>query len=321
MRYSQCVVCNETVGWIGLMSNLALSTLKLFVGVISGSHALVADSLYSAKDVVTSVLIIVGLKVSKQPIDQEHPFGHGKVEFILSLVVSIVLIGLTAILFYYSAETLLEGIHTAPHLIALWAALLSVAVNMFLYRYTRCVAVEINSPVVGILSSHHMADSLSSIAVAFGIVGSHYLGMPWLDTVVAIGETLHLIYLGGDVFWNAFKGLMDTAAPKETVREIRKLTLDCSGVETVEQIRTRLVGQELWIDMSIGVNPELSVGSAKVISRRVEEQLATNIPHVGDVGVHFLAKPGTVPEMVELKREITQLSVGSEDDEPGGQLV
>lgn len=306
------MVCNETVGWIGLMVNLALSTLKLFVGVISGSHALVADSLYSAKDVVTSVLIIIGLKVSKQPIDQEHPFGHGKIEFILSLVVSIVLLGLTGILFYFATETLLEGMHSAPHLIALWTALLSVAINFFVHRYTRCVATEINSPVVGILSTHHLADGLSSIAVALGIVGSHYLGMPWLDTVVAIGETLHLIYLGSEIFWSAFKGLMDTAAPKQTVKKIVRITKECAGVETVEQVRTRMVGQELWIDMTIGVDPELSVGSAKIISRRVEEQLATNIAHVGDVGVHFRSLPGSVPEMEEIKKRLVTLS-GDDD--------
>ncbi|MBF0381844.1 MAG: magnetosome biogenesis CDF transporter MamM [Magnetococcales bacterium] len=321
MRYSQCVVCNETVGWIGLMANLALSTLKLFVGVISGSHALVADSLYSAKDVITSLIIIVGLKISKQPIDQEHPFGHGKIEFILALVVSLVLLILTGILFFFSAETLLEGVHTAPHLIALWTALLSVAVNLFMYKYTKCVSVEINSPVVGILSTHHFADSLSSVAVALGIIGSHYLGMPWLDTVVALGEALHLIYLGSEVFWNAFKGLMDTSAPKETVIKIKKVAAECSGVESVEQVRTRLVGQELWIDMTVSVNPELSVGSAKVISRRVEEQLATNIPHVGDIGVHFHALPGSVPEMVELKQEILQLSGSEEEEEPDKGLV
>ncbi|MBF0195659.1 MAG: magnetosome biogenesis CDF transporter MamM [Magnetococcales bacterium] len=321
MRYSQCVVCNETVGWIGLMANLALSTLKLFVGVISGSHALVADSLYSAKDVITSLIIIVGLKISKQPIDQEHPFGHGKIEFILALVVSLILLVLTGILFFYSAETLLEGMHTAPHLIALWTALLSVAVNLFMYKYTRCVSVEINSPVVGILSTHHFADSLSSLAVAFGIIGSHYLNMPWLDTVVALGEALHLIYLGSDVFWNAFKGLMDTSAPKETVIKIKNVASECSGVETVEQVRTRLVGQELWIDMTVSVNPELSIGSAKVISRRVEEQLAANIPHVGDIGVHFVALPGSVPEMVELKQEILQLSGSDEEEETDKGLV
>ncbi|MBF0357371.1 MAG: magnetosome biogenesis CDF transporter MamM [Magnetococcales bacterium] len=316
MRYSQCVVCNETVGWISLMANLAMSTLKLFIGVISGSHALVADSLYSAKDVVTSLIIIVGLKISKQPIDQEHPFGHGKIEFILALVVSLILVLLTGILFYFATETLLEGKHTAPHLIALWTALLSIAVNIFMFRFTRCVSLEINSPVVGVISTHHMADGLSSIAVALGIIGSHYLGMPWLDTVVAIGEALHLIYLGGDVFWNAFKGLMDTSAPKETIGEINRIARECSGVESIEQVRTRYVGQELWIDMTIGVNPELSVGSAKVISRRVEEQLATHIPHVGDVGCHFYARPGSVPEMVELKQDILQLTSEDSEEKP-----
>ncbi len=303
------------------MANLSLSAMKLFVGFISGSHALVADALYSAKDVVTSVLIIVGLKVSKQPIDQEHPFGHGKVEFILSLVVSLVLLTLTGVLFYYSAETLLEGVHQAPHLIALWAALLSVLVNLFLHKYTKCCAIELNSPVVGVLSSHHRSDSMSSIAVALGIIGAHYLGMPWLDNVVALGEAILLIYLGGEIFWDAFKGLMDTSAPKETVNRIKKISSDCSGVDSIEQIRTRFVGQELWIDMTVGVDPELSVGSAKMISRRVEEQLAGNIPHVGDVGVHFVAKPGTVPEMMEVKRELSGLSGVDGGAEPEGETA
>ncbi len=303
MRYAKCVVCNEIVGWVGLFANLTLSIMKLFVGVISGSHALVADSLYSAKDVITSILIIVGLRVANRPIDQNHPFGHGKIEFLLSMVVSLVLIGVTGILFYYAADTLIEGAHQTPHLIALWTAGFSMVVNLFLQFYTRCVAIEINSPMVMTLSKHHMGDSISSLAVMLAIIGSHYLGMPWLDTVVALGESVHLIVLGGEVALDAFKGLMDSSAPRHVVQKIHRIALAVKGVEKVESLRTRRIGQELWITMVVGVHSDLSIRQAKVISNRVEEDLATFVPHVGDVCVHFCS-----PELDLIKRQLELMS-------------
>ncbi|MBF0283528.1 MAG: magnetosome biogenesis CDF transporter MamM [Magnetococcales bacterium] len=297
MRYFKCLGCNEIVGWIGLVTNLALAALKLFIGVLSGSHALVVDGLYSAKDVVTSVLIVIGLRVSKQPIDKEHPFGHGKVEFIISLVISLMLVGVVILLFTVAAGSLMEGNHQAPHIIALWAALLSVAVNLFLYRYTRCVANESNSPVVATLSQHHHADGTSSMAVAAGIIGSHYLGMPWLDTVVALGETVDLLILGAKIFWDSFQGLMDSSAPVEIEVAIREETRGVAGVKEVISLRTRRVGQEIWIDLVIGVDPELSILDARHITRRVEDALASAIPHTGDIAVQFKSMTGSVPEL------------------------
>ncbi|MBF0587884.1 MAG: magnetosome biogenesis CDF transporter MamM [Magnetococcales bacterium] len=314
MRYAKCVVCNEMVGWIGLFANLTLSVMKLFVGVISGSHALVADSLYSAKDVITSILIIVGLRVANRPIDQKHPFGHGKIEFLLSLVVSMVLMAITGVLFYYAADTLIEGAHQAPHLIALWTAGFSMVVNLFLQFYTRCVAVEINSPMVMTLSKHHKGDSLSSLAVMLAIVGSHYLGMAWLDTVVALGESVHLIVLGSEVAFESFKGLMDSAAPRHVVQKINRIAMGIKGVEEIESLRTRRIGQELWITMVVGVHSDLSIRDAKLISNRVEEELATYVPHVGDVCVHFCSQEGSVPELDLIKRQMVQMGEESVRD-------
>lgn len=297
MKYSKCVVCYEIVGWVGLGVNFALSTLKVFVGVVSGSQALVADAMYSAKDVITSALIIVGLKVSKKPIDKEHPYGHGKIEFILSGIISVVFIGITGLLFFYAAESLLEGEHEAPHLIALWTAIFSVLVNVGMYAYTRCVSFEINSPMVKTLSRHHGAEGISSLAVAFAIIGSHYLGLPWLDPLVAMLETLHLLYLGGEIFWDSFQGLMDSSAPKDVIQQIKDDAGGIEGVVDVEQIRTRRVGQELWADLTVGVNPELSVLDAKSLSIEIENTLVKTTKHLGNVNVHFKSYKGSVPEM------------------------
>jgi cation diffusion facilitator family transporter len=118
MRYSKCVRCASMVGWIGLFTNLVLLILKGFVGIISGSQALVADAMYSAKDVVSSILVIIGLKVSNQPLDREHPYGHGKIEFILSMVISVIFLVVTAFLFVHAIQILMNGDeHRAPHMI------------------------------------------------------------------------------------------------------------------------------------------------------------------------------------------------------------
>ena len=324
MRYSRCVTCHQIVGWVGLMANLGLSGLKLFVGIVSGSQALVVDAFYSAKDVVTSILILIGLKFSKQPIDRKHPFGHGKMEFLLSGAVSLMLMAATGLLFFFAAGHLLEGDHRPPHLIALWASVFSVVACWFLYRYTRCVADEINSPVVMTLSKHSHGDGVSSAAVAVGIIGSHYLGMPWLDTVVALGETLHLLYLGGEVFWESFQGLMDSAAPKEIQEKIWSQTSEVLGVRSVDQVRTRRVGQEIWVDLVVGVDPDQTVQEARYVTKQVELTLLKVIPHVGDISVQFQSLSGSVPELKVIRAEIAKLNEkkkkarGSQNIEDGG---
>lgn len=287
---------------------MALVAMKLFTGLISGSQALVADSLYSAKDVFTSALIIVGLKASKKPLDKKHPYGHGKVEFILAGAVSIIFLLITGLIFYYAAESLLEGKHEAPHLIALWAAVFSVVVNHVMSDYTSCVSCEINSPMVMTLAKHHHSDKNSSIAVAVGIIGSHYLGLTWLDSAVAISETLHLFYLGGETFWEAFQGLMDSSAPKDTVEKIRQTALGIEGIKSVKEIQTRRIGQELWIDIVVVVDPEEKTLKAKKLTEEVEEAISNSVGHVGSVNAHFVPDGDFSAEIATAKEELAQLS-------------
>ncbi|MBF0143867.1 MAG: magnetosome biogenesis CDF transporter MamM [Magnetococcales bacterium] len=309
MSYPRCIVCYRSVGWIGLVVNLCLSFLKVFVGLISGSQALVIDALYSAKDVLTSFLILFGLKYSRQPIDEEHQFGHGKAEFLFSLTVGLSMMVITGLFVYFEAGKLLSGVatHKAPHMIALWAALFVLGANVFLWYYTRCVSIQINSPIVSILSQHQKSDAYSSLAVACGIVGSHYLGLPWLDTLVAVGECLDLFHLGIKISWDSFQGLMDVAAPRELVRKIHDLASTVSGVRSVEEVQTRRIGQEIWISLVIGVDPELTVERGKEISLWVESRLVDSIPHLGDVSVHFKSAEGSLPELKQVEGEIAAM--------------
>ncbi|MBF0289727.1 MAG: magnetosome biogenesis CDF transporter MamM [SAR324 cluster bacterium] len=296
MHCSNCTTCYRSIGWIGLVSNIFISLLKLFVGLISGSQALIADAMYSAKDLVTSGLIIVGLKVASQPVDKEHMYGHGKVEFILSLMISGIFIAITIVILVVSAGHLIEGKHKAPHLIALAVALFSIAANWVLQKYTQCVAKQVNSPMVKTLSKHHWSDMVSSGAVAGGIIGSHYLGLYWLDSLVAVFETLHLLYLGSEVFWDGFKGVMDYAAPKEIQDQVIKETLAVEDVQSVKNMKTRRIGQGLWIDLYIGLNPNVTVEYASMVAENVEDAIYQTIEHVAEINVRFESAEG-LPEL------------------------
>jgi cation diffusion facilitator family transporter len=291
MRYSKCISCASYVGWIGLGTNLVLMFLKGFVGFVSGSQALVADAMYSAKDVITSLLVIVGLKVSGRPLDREHPYGHGKVEFILSMIISVVFLGVTALLLIHAVQVLANGdVHSSPHIIALWTAIISILVNVTMYYYSRCVSIEVNSPMVRTLSRHHHADATSSVAVALGIIGAHYLDMPWIDTAVALFETAHLMYLGSEVFRESYKGLMDGSAPEQVKEEIRQQSMKVAGVVSVEEMKTRLVGQDLWVDMTIRVDSDISVDEASDIADDVTDRLVRVIPHMGSIHVAYTSE-------------------------------
>ncbi|MBF0164556.1 MAG: magnetosome biogenesis CDF transporter MamM [Magnetococcales bacterium] len=310
MSYPQCLICHRTVGWTSLVINIGLSLLKLFVGFISGSQALMVDALYSAKDVLTSIIILLGLNYSKKPLDEEHQFGHGKAEFLFSLVVGLSMITITGMFIYFEADKVLSGAgmtHKAPHMIALWTALFVVGANLYMWYYTRCVAHQVNSPIIAILSDHQKSDAISSFAVALGIIGSHYLNMPWLDTLVAVGECLDLFHLGIKITSEALQGLMDVSAPQETIHKVQELTRGVAGVQSVESVLTRRVGQEIWVTLVIGIDPELTVERGKEISLWVEERLVSAIPHLGEVSVQFKSASGSLPELKHMEGEFAAM--------------
>ncbi|MBF0281870.1 MAG: magnetosome biogenesis CDF transporter MamM, partial [Zetaproteobacteria bacterium] len=270
--------------------------MKVFVGLISGSQALVADGMYSAKDLMTSILVIVGMKVSDKPIDKDHPYGHGKVEFVLALVASVVFLSLTAYLLIHAVYLLFNADeHRAPHIIALWAALISVAVNVFMYFYSRCVSVESNSPMIRTLSRHHHADATASLAVAFAIIGAHYLDMPWIDLAVAMFEALHLLYLGSDVFRDACRGLMDRSMDVKIQERIIRIVKGLDHVKEVKEFRARHIGQSLFLEVTIGVDPALTVAEANEVRKRVRDEVFNIVPHIGELHVVAQAASDAVP--------------------------
>ncbi|MBF0268830.1 MAG: magnetosome biogenesis CDF transporter MamM [Alphaproteobacteria bacterium] len=296
MRYTNCVTCSKTIGWVGLAVNTVMLFMKAFIGLVGGSQAMLADALYSLKDMVNSLTVIIGTSVSSKPLDAEHPYGHGKVEFILSMVVSVVFIGLTGYLLVHAVQILFdEERHRTPHLIVLWAAIVAVGVNLAMYYYSRCVAIETNSPIVRTMAKHHHGDATASGAVALGIIGAHYLSMPWIDTGVAIWEAIDLLILSRGIFMDSYRGLMDHSVGDVLCNRIIDAARAVEGVKGVTHLRARYVGQEIWADMIIAVDPEETIERAHDICERARDEVCGKVRLIASLHISAEAR-GSVDE-------------------------
>jgi len=286
MKYKQCLTCSKYVGWFGLLANLALMIMNLFVGLVSGSQALVVGAMYSLKDMATSIFVIVGVTVGHKPLDREHPYGHGKIEFIMSLVFGVILLFLAVFLLFHAVNSLLvTERHVAPRLVAVWAAFVSVLAYMYAFHYASCVAIEGNSPIVRMMAHHHHSDAIAAGVAGLGIIGAHVFNLPWIDTVVAFFEALDLTVLGVKVFWDSCKGLLDRGLDPTMREMIRRIVEDTDGVREVKALRTRLVGHHIWSDIVIGVDADLTVDQAHDICERVRQRIVERLHHVGSLAV------------------------------------
>lgn len=294
MKFEECIKCTQRAVWVGVFSNGLLFFMKLGIGILSGSRALIADSLYSIKDVSFSIAGIIALRYSRKGLDARHPYGHGKIEFLASLIISVFLIILAV---HLAFDTIYEILHIPhggpPHLIALMAAVIALLTNIFLYRYTKCVAKETNSPMIKTATRHNEADAFSSGLVAMGILGAHF-GVLILDPIVAILETIHIAIISIVIIKDSYAGLMDSSLPETTNNLIKKVTLKVGGVLSVASLRTRQTGHEAWIEITIGVKPDIPVYRARGIAETVEDELLRGVPHLGHVLVRFTGENGSV---------------------------
>jgi len=287
----RCVACGERVGWIGLWVNCALVVLKISVGVTSQSRALLADAFYSIKDMTTASAIIVGLKASRKPRDDKHPYGYGKIEFLSTAFIGLIIIVGSIVLFIISLKGILAGNIRPPLFSAAVAALISMIVKEIMYRKASCAGRHLNSPTIIAHAHHSRADVISSGAVFVGVVGAN-LGLGFLDPLVAIIEIIHMLIVSVEILQDGLKGLMDESLRPDELDKIHQIVTDLAGVERITQVRTHRVGQKFGIDLEIQVHPERSIADGHNIAEQVRYSLSNRMRHIGDVMVRLAPQEG-----------------------------
>lgn len=280
-RYHQA----KRVTLIGAGMNAFLGILKLIGGMVFRSHALVADGLHSFADLVSDGMVLLASKYGSEIADDRHPYGHQRIETAATLILSLLLVLTGAGIIWDSLQDLLHRQHNLPGQLALPIALFSILVNEGLYQYTHRIGKKIRSALVVANAWHHRSDAASSFVVLIGLIGSLF-GVGWFDAVAAMIVGTMIMNMGREYAWNSVKELVDTAVDAETLEKISQEIQRVSGVRKIHQLRTRLMGEDIFIDVHILVNPLISVSEGHYIAQHVHHTLRKNIHHVKDVTVH-----------------------------------
>lgn len=268
-----------------IILNLVLSLIKLLAGFIGKSSAMVADGIHTISDVITTVIVILGLSIASKEADKEHPYGHEKFESAMAKLVSMFLFATGLYIGYQGIITLVRGDFTRPGTIALVAAGLSIVAKEFMYRYTMVTARKIQSTSMEADAWHHRSDALTSIGTFLGIFGAR-LGLPFLDPVAAIIVSFFVMKVGVDLYLKSMDELVDKSAAPEVLEHIKALTLSVEGVKEMRDLKTRVFGNKIYVDLEIAVDGSLSVKKGHTIAEDVHDTIEANIPSVKDCMVH-----------------------------------
>ncbi len=273
--------------WYAFAGNLLLTFYKVIVGFLGGSPALIADGLHSFTDVIGTSVILASTRVSERPPSREYPYGYGKVEFMSSLFIYVVLVLLAIFIFVGGLLILLGGHEDPPHIITLFGGLVSVLYNVIMFRLGRCAGKRMNSPALLANSFENRADAISSIAVCIGIVLAiliHPAADPMAAMLVGVIIVVNCVHEGK----KAVAGLMDKSLPDKLVERIRELVRSRDGVVGVKFVKSRSTGTGTWLDLGIEVTRGTVAARAEAIADDVRVTLLEHSRHFSAVEIYVV---------------------------------
>ena len=268
---------------ISIIAYICLSVLKLGVGYFANSEALKADGFNNVTDIIASVAVLIGLKLSQRPADDDHPYGHWKAETVASMVASFIMMAVGLKVAYEAIINIFYTQSESPDVISAWTGLFCAFVMYFVYRYNKKLATEINSQSVMAAAKDNLSDAWVSVGTFIGIIGAQF-GLPWLDPLAAVIVGFLICKTAWDIFKEASLYLTDGFDEKE-IELFKETIYQCNGVKGVKEIKARNYGNNVVVDVVILVNSTLDVKRAHDIATEVEEELIIR-HNVYDVHIH-----------------------------------
>ena len=285
----------QRVTYVGFFVNLFLVAIKFLAGFFGHSQALIADGVHSLSDTVTDIAILVGSRFWGQPADDSHPYGHAKLEMLVTLLIGGALFFVGLHLIYNAVGNLYEMILNqseaprVPNVYALLAAISSIVLKEWLFRITAATGYRIQSSATVANAWHHRSDALSSIPVALAVGAVLVLGeqFAFLDPIGTIVVGLMIFYTAFEIVRPAFENLVDTSGDVHLADMINNRVVSIDGVQSVHKIRTRPLGASLYaVDLHIQVDPDMNVRQAHDLSHLIQNELRTKLPQIVETTVH-----------------------------------
>jgi cation diffusion facilitator family transporter len=277
---------SQKITIIGAVVDFLLAILKVIIGVIGNSGALIADGIHSFSDLLSDGVVLYAAKHSSEEADDEHPYGHERFETVATLGLAIVLAIIGIGIVFDAFNRFSNPTELTHSTLLLSIAALSIFSKEVLYWYTLKVGKQFKSEMLKANAWHHRSDALSSIVVFVGILGS-LNGYLYLDSVAAIVVGLMVIYIAWELGIGATKELVDTSIDAEQVEQLRNSIGQISGVNNVHSLRTRKIGHAISADVHVQVDPFLSVSEGHIISVSVERVAKKCLEDLHDVTVHI----------------------------------
>jgi cation diffusion facilitator family transporter len=273
---------------LGLAANIVLSVVKLCIGLWGNSQAVIADALHSFSDTSSDLVILFGVRYWTAPPDEDHPFGHQKIESFISIIIGLILIFVAFGIGYSGVTAFLARKQPQLTWIVVVGPLLSIIIKEYLFKITYKTGIQVNSPSVKANAWHHRTDALSSIPVLVAVMGS--LIDPrlfFLDQLGAIIVCAFIIKVGLKILFSNVNDLLDTGISKARLNELENHIRTLGGVKGVHNMRTRKLANYIFIDLHLEVDGSLSVTQGHDISEQVKQALIEKHPKIIDVMVHL----------------------------------
>jgi cation diffusion facilitator family transporter len=288
MAQEDMVQAVRRVTWIGLLGNLGISGIKFVLGVVGSSQALVADAVHSLSDLITDLAILVGVRFWTSPPDEGHPYGHGRIESMVTVGIATVLALAALGIGYNGLRTIASGETVQPRLIALVGALLSILVKEVLYQWTARVGTRAHSPALVANAWHHRSDAISSIPVVIAITAAT-IRTEWamVDAVGAVVVAVFILRVAWKILHPSLMELSDGSAPPDVRAAIPKIAEGILGIQDVHDVRTRRAGSKVLVDLHAVVDGELPLKNAHEVGEQLRRRILSEIPEVEAVMVHL----------------------------------
>ena len=277
---------------LGSIVNALLLTFKFIAGILSGSAAMLADAIHSLSDFATDIIVIIFVRLSNKPQDKDHDFGHGKYETLATAFIGLALLAVGFMLCYEGMEKIFRAWQgqrlQQPGWLALWAALISIALKEWIFRATRRVGTATGSPAVVANAWHHRSDALSSIGTALGIGGAILLGPKWavLDPIAATIVSLFIIRAAYSLLRRSGGDLLEESLPDEIESEITRFAEEEPQVSEIHHLCTRRIGSYIAIEMHLRMPGNISLFESHQHASNIEQKLRRHFGHNTHIILH-----------------------------------
>lgn len=277
---------------MGSVVNIVLLVFKFMAGILGGSAAMIADAVHSLSDFMTDIVVLLFVKISSKPEDKDHDYGHGKYETLATSMIGVALLCVGLYILYSGAYRTWAAFKGSPieqpGIVALWAALFSIVMKEWTYRFTAKVGKEVQSQAVVANAWHHRSDALSSIGTAIGIGGAIFLGKEWavLDPIAAVVVSIFIIRTAAMLVSGALDELLEKSLPDEEERKIEAIALSEPEVSGMHHLCTRRIGNRIAIEMHLRMPGDISLNESHAHATNIERKLRSLFGERTHINIH-----------------------------------